>query len=51
MADHYINPSDIFVDINNTWVMSPFVGGTGFSGTGIHLLLRVPVIGSLYLYG
>jgi hypothetical protein len=31
-----LNPADIFVDINNTWVMSPFAGGTGvFSGPGI----------------
>ncbi|MBK9320385.1 MAG: T9SS type A sorting domain-containing protein [Bacteroidetes bacterium] len=31
-----LNPADIFVDINNTWVMSPFAGGTGvFSGTGV----------------
>ncbi|MBK9402467.1 MAG: hypothetical protein IPN36_17000 [Bacteroidetes bacterium] len=24
-----LNPADVFVDINNTWVMSPFAGGTG----------------------
>jgi hypothetical protein len=31
-----LNPNDIFVDINNTWIMSGFAGGTGvFSGPGI----------------
>ena len=31
-----LNPNDIFVDINNTWVMSGFTGGTGyFSGPGV----------------
>ena len=31
-----LNPNDIFVDVNNTWVMSGFTGGTGyFSGPGV----------------
>ena len=31
-----LNPNDIFVDINQTWVMSTFAGGTGvFSGPGV----------------
>jgi hypothetical protein len=31
-----LNPNDIFVDINNTWIMSGFTGGTGyFSGPGV----------------
>jgi hypothetical protein len=31
-----LNPNNVFVNINNTWVMAPFAGGTGyFSGPGV----------------